>query len=132
MVLPFKSLSSILGGLENPSLLAGAHSAKTKLQFSMVDNNYFMQSQKWFFCNPLMGCSTPTLNKKMFNMTGMAHKNLQRWYKKYIYGITKMHLLQEDNTQISHVLLQTKLLRYCTHWPNMFCVTMIQKKMLRR
>jgi len=34
MVLPFKSLSSMLGGLENPSLLAGAHSANTKLQFN--------------------------------------------------------------------------------------------------
>ena len=42
-------------------------------------------------------------------MTGIAHKILQRWYSN-IYGITKMHLLQEDNTQISHVLLQTKII----------------------
>jgi hypothetical protein len=81
----------------------------------LVDNNFFMQSQKWFFCNPLMGCSTPTLEQKIFYMTGIAHKNLQQWYKSNIYGITKMNLLQEDNTQISNVLLQTKLLKYCMY-----------------
>jgi hypothetical protein len=30
----------------------------------LVDNNYFMQSQKWFFCFPLMGCSTPSTLKQ--------------------------------------------------------------------
>ena len=32
-------------------------------QKCLVDNNYFVQNQKWFVSNPLMGCSTPTVKK---------------------------------------------------------------------
>ncbi len=38
-----------------------------------------------------------------------------------------MHLLKEDNAQISHVLLQTKLLRYCMHWPNTDITSLINE-----
>ena len=31
----------------------------------LVDNNYFMQSQKWFVCNPLMGCRLHTVKHKI-------------------------------------------------------------------
>jgi hypothetical protein len=49
----------------------------------LVDKDYFIQSQKWFFRNPLvMGCSKPTAKEKIVHHDRISAQELATMVQK--------------------------------------------------
>jgi hypothetical protein len=48
----------------------------------VVDNKYFMQSQKWFIHSPLMGCSTPTVKQEIVQHDRISTQELATMVQK--------------------------------------------------